>query len=635
MDYDDNENDFPNQNYYDENTQIHIKESSIKTENQNDIDILKDPINEDIGSLQPQSQINNKPQTQTTFISKTNQPNTKSYQKSTNLHVHKPVPKSKLEKAEDKYYELKKEIEDKIFANSHDDTYLTSDLNNPSTVSRKNKEMITYLEKLNNVLTEIIENTKITNKQNARLRRANQQQSNEQLMQEQEQLNDNSQKLIIAYKKEYLNLEAKLNKVSKNNYAINLEQELKDIENEINRLHSENKKLQNEQKLNDIVLSKLNKGDNKSEIELKRLAMDHDSLKRQKITLENKLKQKKQVYNDNGVKITNLNDFQEKLENIAKDMYNITQFENVKNEEKNQKRKEKIKQNLIYKIGILQKAVSTNQKKYNVELKQNIKKINEMKGNKQLVIENYIKSGGVYQDDKYYYPHETNYDIQEESKHKKKYNNDIPQINKEEKVAVLKEIDNILKEKHRENDEEVIYNNNNDINHILIEDNVQHEQCQVNNNINNVTKDDIVNNRTADLISDHNEKEDNQNDKEENDSKHDDTNKEENEEKENTNNNDDNIPQENEIPHKEEIPKFLEGFVDDDNGDNNQLDKSATQDVINNDINISNKAIKNRRSKIEILQKESFDNLIKLNKVNIQPERERLNEYEELEEFQI
>ena len=102
MDYDDNENDFPNQNYYDENTQIHIKESTIKMGNQNDIDILKDPINDDIASLQPQSQINNKPQTQTTFISKTNQPNTKSYQKLKIQPIHSSLPTDTL-----KYLSLK------------------------------------------------------------------------------------------------------------------------------------------------------------------------------------------------------------------------------------------------------------------------------------------------------------------------------------------------------------------------------------------------------------------------------------------------------------------------------------------------------------------------------------------------
>ena len=48
----------------------------------------------------------------------------------------------------------------------------------------------------------------------------------------------------------------------------------------------------------------------------------------------------------------------------SKEMYNITTFENVKNEEKNEKKMEEQKKSLTHKIAILEKVKYTNRKKY-------------------------------------------------------------------------------------------------------------------------------------------------------------------------------------------------------------------------------------------------------------------------------
>ena len=81
----------------------------------------------------------------------------KAYDKS--IHIHNPVPLSKLQKAENEYYKLKAEMEKKIFGKNFND--------NPDIVyqSKKNQEMIAYLEQLNNVLSQIISNKRIMQKE--------------------------------------------------------------------------------------------------------------------------------------------------------------------------------------------------------------------------------------------------------------------------------------------------------------------------------------------------------------------------------------------------------------------------------------------------------------------------------------
>ena len=229
-----------------------------------------------------------------------------------NTMFHNP-PMTKLEKAENKYYMIKNEIEEKFF--NHNNSIDEMDYEQEQkAIAKKNKEMISYLEKLSNVLSMIIENTKILNKQNEmkKNKRVQQQMTQEQLFQEAEQLNLNNQKFIEVYRKQYTNLQARLNQVSQGDYLQHLENESKELDEKINKMEIEKKKLQNEQKLNEIVINKISKGDNKGNFELKRIAMDYESLKRQQVNLVTKLEQKKQIKSDNEIKLNQLSEFEER-----------------------------------------------------------------------------------------------------------------------------------------------------------------------------------------------------------------------------------------------------------------------------------------------------------------------------------
>lgn len=472
--------------------------------------------------------------------------------------------------------------------------------------------MLSYLEKLNTVLSEIITNTKLTNKQNARLRRA-QQDAVPTAMIDQDQLNDNNQKLIIVYKKQYSLLKAKLSRITKENFLLNLEQERKAIDNELNALHAETKKLQNEQKLNDITLSKITKGTNKSEIELKRLVMDYESLKRQKTSIVNKLNNKKQLYEDNDMKITQLNEFHERLESIAKDMYHITEYGNVKDKEMNVQKKEKYRKNLIYKINILDKAIISNQKRFVSESKQNIKKIMELRIQKEMMIEKYVNDGGKYEE-------EDNEDVlrmereykEEEREEKDK---DKEEVKREEKEEVLKEIEKLFMERDKERNEGEKYVNkiNEDIggNKECVEDKkvlVENKEEDKDNEMNEHEECDKDSSGVEDMLVTHNDK-----------------NAEDDDNKEIENN----------------VPEFLEGFVDNKSNviQNGNLDVNENNNN-KNDLQISHEAVKARKQKIEIIQKEyketNFTNTNNNNNENTdQLPKQSTNEYEELEEFQI
>lgn len=553
--------------------------------------------------------------------------------KNTSIHIHNPVPMSRLEKAEMQYYKIRSEIEEKFFKNQQttDDTYLTGLEQDQKTISKKNKEMIAYLEKLSNVLSMIIENTKILAKQNANSNKkakksqfnyGNNQMSPEMQYQEQEQININNQKFIGVYKKEYNLLQARLKTVSENDYLSKLEDENRNLDETISALEIENKKLQNEQKLNEIVINKISKGENKGDIELKRITMDYENLKRQQVNLVSKLEKKKQIQNDNDIKITQLTEFEEKLNTIAKDMYNITEYENVKHEEKNEKKITEQKNSLLHKISILEKVVISNRKKYEMEIGKNEKIIMELEMSRENLL---AQIGGDYEKEITTKPPKLN-------KKEKQYPELLP-VSPEETNEIMKEIELRQKEK-----EEIISVLNQMDKHIYENENINNEEDQYIPKkiiVQNIEPAYMVENQQNEMLIEDNGKNKDENEEQNKIKKEDedqevvvnvknnsnvkDSDSEEEGEKEN------NIENE---PKKEEIPAFLEGFTDDDivnHGNNNDITHQS---------NISNKAIIDRKNHFEIMQKESFENMIK-DKIQPNPLKDEHNEFEELEEFQI
>ena len=547
------------------------------------------------------------------------------------LHVRNPVPLSKLQIAENKYYQIKAEIEEKFFNVNLDNI-------DSSENSKYTQEMISYLEKLNDVLTQIISNTKIKEQRSNRNKSPSQTKDPDLLYQEQQKLNDNSEKLIEVYKKQLLNLQNRLDIVSKPDYLPNLKYENEQLDREIYDLQIENKKLRNTEKLNDIVISKQNKGENKSAIILKRLKMDYDNVRRQNANFLQKVEKNKFQEEENEKKINQLNEWVEKLRNIAKDTYNITEYENVKTEEQNEKKLTNKKNTLIKNIEILQKVKNTNQKKYELEISNNEKTINELqetKKNLELKLQN----------EKENFPQYENIQIAQNKNTKKKKNN-IPESTVEEREEIMKEIEKVQKQK--EEMMNIINKNENNENEENkkgqkpfikpFKDLQRQNSTNAKNDISNINP--MIENSNFGLIENENksllnnikeneqflEKEEIERDEEEKEE-----NEREEEEKEDNNYVENEEKEKNNIIEKKDIPKFLEGF------DENEKDEENINinDNNNNVVDDTNSVIKERKNKIEILLRDNIleEKLRKEeeeNKKKIPP-----NEFEDIEEFQI
>ena len=301
------------------------------------------------------------------------------------IHIHNPVPLSKMQLAENKYYKIREELNKKYFATLDNSTEENQALDNTILESKKYKEMISYLEQLNDVLTEILKSSRIQQKEAEKIKKKSIQKSPEQIYLEQQKMNDNQEKMIEVYKKQLTSLQNRVNQVSKPNFLEELVEKNRKLDDEIEKLKTTNKKLNNEQKLNEIVISKQNKNEqeDKANMLLKRMNMDYDKIVRENEKLTKKIEEAKIKENDNENKIKQLQEFVDKLRTIAKDMYNITDYENVKLEEKNEKKKEEIKNQYKKRIEILKKKKESNIHKYQQEIAMNQKKINTLQ--KQLL----------------------------------------------------------------------------------------------------------------------------------------------------------------------------------------------------------------------------------------------------------
>ena len=380
------------------------------------------------------------------------------------IHIHNPVPLSKMQLAENKYYKIREELNKKYFSSLDEQIEDNPSLDNTTIESKKYKEMISYLEQLNDVLTEILKSSRIQQKEAEKIKKKAVQKTPEQIYQEQQKMNDNQEKMIEVYKKQLASLQNRVNQVSKPCFLEDLVEKNRKLDEEIEKIKITNKKLNNEQKLNEIVISKQNKNEqeDKANMLLKRMNMDYDKIVRENEKLSKKIEEYKIKENDNENKIKQLQEFVDKLRTIAKDMYNITDYENVKLEEKNEKKKEEMKNQYKKRIEILKKKKESNIHKYQQEIAMNQKKINNLQKQlieveKELEIEQKnknIRLGIV--------PTPTSRPDKEEKNEENNENNDINMNNEENNEKNNKEIkrcedgsyDNIIA------NEEITTNNN-------------------------------------------------------------------------------------------------------------------------------------------------------------------------------
>jgi hypothetical protein len=275
-------------------------------------------------------------------------------------------PLSKVEIAEANYYVLKTELE-KILEKDEFDSV--------EEISNQNEEMINYLSKLSTTLSTLVDNS--TKEKNDKIKNKN------------EQKEKQENKIIEVYKREYLRLENRLKQLTSPIYKEGLKRELQNLDNEIQKKESQNKKLKAYQRQSELLIEKQSKNLGREQFELKRLKMDLNNINSQKILVIEKIKKNNNIIQENYARITQLNEWQQKLEKIAKEMYDIQEYENIQLEEEKEGEIEKIKENLMKKIEIYEKVMKSNKNKYESEISRNEKTIFNLEQRKLELIQNY------------------------------------------------------------------------------------------------------------------------------------------------------------------------------------------------------------------------------------------------------
>ena len=275
---------------------------------------------------------------------------------------------SKLEFSEANYYVLKTELETLLAK----DTFVSLD-----DISKQNTEMISYLKKLNEILTFIIESTQNNNNNNSRSKKKLPQQI------------DQKAKLVDVYKKEYLRLESRVKQLSDPSYEEHLIKTLNNLNTEISKIEKQNKLLQQNQKQNEIKIDKQTQNVTKAEKELKRLQTDYENIINQQTLLEEKVNKNKNIIHLNNSKINELNEWQQKLEKIAKGMYDIQEYENVDLEEEKERQLMEKRNALLKKQEIYKKVLKTNKMKYEIEIAKNERIIFDLEKSKADLLQKY------------------------------------------------------------------------------------------------------------------------------------------------------------------------------------------------------------------------------------------------------
>ena len=265
------------------------------------------------------------------------------------------------DRAEDQYLSLKAEI--------------TSIVNSPETsniqtLNKENAKMLSIFSQLNDVLTLLTETSRV---------------KSQKIQPKPKHIVDpstNNEKIFAQYKKEYSILQKRKKQLDDTSYTDRIVSDLDKISEDKVFYAKEIKRLRSEQKLSEIKLSRQMRMPTKAEVNLKRIEMDYENMKKRYDVLVGNIEKNKQKQTENEIKIKELNEFKEKLEKIAMEMYGLKEFVDVSNENKTIKEKEKKLELLKKKIIVFDSAKEVNKKKYEVEIAKKERDIYEMEQNK-------------------------------------------------------------------------------------------------------------------------------------------------------------------------------------------------------------------------------------------------------------
>ena len=166
-----------------------------------------------------------------------------------------------------------------------------------------------------------------------------------------------------------------LKKLKDPEYAKNLVDQRKKIKNDIVIYQKKISDLKNKLKLGEIQLNRKMKQPSNKEVELRRIAYDCSSKQNEYNSLINKVERNKLLEKSNDTQIKELKEMKDKLEQIAREMYGITNFIDVKGQMKKKEKYKKEKNKFQKNLEIINNLIESNKRKYKIIISQNEKEI--------------------------------------------------------------------------------------------------------------------------------------------------------------------------------------------------------------------------------------------------------------------
>ena len=435
----DKENERKNENENEENNNEYIKKGSEGEDKQENLFKTKVQEKNDISDIK----YNTEP-----FLT----PEMKKKQKK------KPSYNSKMDKAIDSYNKIKSQINNAILRKLPE---------NFAETSHQIGIMLNNMDKLNTILSTVIETGRMYNKKlNVNVKNNNNNVKKNAVSNEQNDKNDYedpNEKLLLMYKKEYEKMKERLELVTSDNYVEKKKKEIEEINKEIEILKKDNKSLRRLQKINDSPFRNEFSGE-KNTKSLKEKMNEFEKYTNIYNSILKKIESTEQSGKNNEIKLTNLEEKQNKLLDMAKEMYNLTTFDNVSNLQKKENDKKYSIIKLKQQIEVNEKALESSKNKFQKDFKHNdsyFSNLNKSKEellniltNKKKELEKYEENIKNLEKDieqlnnkkieeeksnnnnfKYYN------EINRLTEEKKSFEKDFPRYRDQEKEMILKELD--------------------------------------------------------------------------------------------------------------------------------------------------------------------------------------------------
>ena len=277
----------------------------------------------------------------------------------------KPSYNSKMDKAIDSYNKIKSQINNAILKKLPE---------NFAETSHQIGIMLNNMDKLNNILSTVVETGRIYNKKfNVNVKSNNNNVKKNAVSNEQNDKNnyeDPNEKLLLMYKKEYEKMKERLELVTSDNYVEKKKKEIEEINKEIEILKKDNKSLRRLQKINDSPFRNEFSGE-KNTKSLKEKMNEFEKYTNIYNNILKKIESTEQSGKNNEIKLTNLEEKQNKLLDMAKEMYNLTTFDNVSNLQKKENDKKYSIIKLKQQIEVNEKALESSKNKFQKDFKHN------------------------------------------------------------------------------------------------------------------------------------------------------------------------------------------------------------------------------------------------------------------------